>query len=269
VITIDDGWFGTFKVMVPELVARGLPATIYSTSYYTENQFPVFGVALDYLLSRSTGKIIDLESLGGGLSGQFQLAGSEDREAVAEKLEEHASSLGAREGFQLLERLAEQVNVAFSPLVRDRVFHLMTPAEISQAAQQGIDIQLHTHRHRQPLDAPDLLRQEIQENRDVLNSLTANPLRHFCYPSGVWSPVVFPILRSAGIESAVTTEQGLNFLPGSTLNLRRISDGEYVDELEFEAELSGFADVVRKLRAALGTRSGEKRIEGVAEAFSR
>ena len=133
----------------------------------------------------------------------------------------------------------------------------MTCDEIKEAARKGIDIQLHTHRHRFPLDDPSLLQQELQANRSVLNALTAKPLRHFCYPSGVWSPLAFSVLQKAGIESAVTTEQGLNFSPDSRLHLRRISDGEYVDELEFEAELTGFAELVRKVRRPFRTPSHE------------
>ena len=248
VITIDDGWFGTFRVMVPELVAHGFPATIYSTSFYAEKQLPVFGVALDYLLSRTTSSSICFDGLGKGLSGCYPVATPEQRESVAERLEEHASNLDAGEAVRLLERLAGQLGIDFAPFLENRIFHLMSLQEIKQSAQQGIDIQLHTHRHRFPVDDPVLLQQEIQENRSVLARLTQGRLKHFCYPSGLWSEAAFPVLKSSGIQSAVTTEQGLNFSPDSTLKLRRISDGEYVDEIEFEAELSGFAEIVRQMR---------------------
>jgi peptidoglycan/xylan/chitin deacetylase (PgdA/CDA1 family) len=248
VITIDDGWFGTFRVMVPELLAHGFPATIYSTSFYAQKRLPVFGVAVDYLLSRAPSNSIDLGALGDGLSGRHSLITLEQRENVAEMLEELASKLDPAEALRLLERLASQLGIDFQPLVQKRVFHLMSLQEITQSAQQGIDIQLHTHRHRFPVGDPSLLRQEIEENRTVLAPLTRRPLNHFCYPSGVWSEVAFPVLRSTGIRSAVTTEQGLNFSPESILKLRRISDGEYIDDLEFEAELSGFAEIVRQIR---------------------
>lgn len=250
VITIDDGWFGTLKIMVPELVAQRLPATIYSTSYYSEKQLPVFDVALDYILSRSVAKTLDLGSIAEGLSGHYQLARLHDRDALAERLTEYASHLDSAQGFQLLERLSNKLEIDFHALVDNRVFHLMSLDELKDAAEKGIDIQLHTHRHRFPVDDPALLRREIEDNRKSLAPITTKPLKHLCYPSGIWSHVAFPALRSLGIASAVTTEQGLNFAAESILHLRRISDGEYVHELEFEAELSGFAELVRKCKGA-------------------
>jgi peptidoglycan/xylan/chitin deacetylase (PgdA/CDA1 family) len=250
VITIDDGWFGTFKIMVPELIAQRLPATIYSTSYYSEKQLPVFDVAVDYILSRSASKTVDLGSIAKSLSGHYQLARAHDREVLAERLTEYASQLNGVQCFQLLERLSTQLGIDLHSLIDNRVFHLMSLEEIKHAAEQGVDIQLHTHRHRFPAGDVTLIRREIEDNRKVLSPLTTRPLKHFCYPSGVWSHVAFPCLRDLGIASAVTTEQGLNFAPGSILRLRRISDGEYVHELEFEAELSGFAELIRRMKVA-------------------
>ncbi len=38
VITIDDGWYGTYSVMGPILRNHGFPATLYIASYYLENR---------------------------------------------------------------------------------------------------------------------------------------------------------------------------------------------------------------------------------------
>src|SRR3546814_19728020 len=44
VVTIDDGWFGTYRQMAPVLEARGFPAVLYVASYYLEKQTQVFNV---------------------------------------------------------------------------------------------------------------------------------------------------------------------------------------------------------------------------------
>jgi peptidoglycan/xylan/chitin deacetylase (PgdA/CDA1 family) len=250
VITVDDGWFGTAKVMVPEFIAQQLPATIYSTSYYAEKQLPVFDVALDYILSRSTTRSLDLRTISNELSGEYQLAQSSEREALADRLSEYASQFNGATCFELLQRLSAALEMDLQFLIDNRVFHLMSLDEIKHAADQGIDIQLHTHRHRFPVDDVTGIRQEIEDNRKSLSAVTTKPLKHFCYPSGVWNDAAFPALRQLGIASAVTTEQGLNFGGTSPLRLRRISDGEYVHELEFEAELSGFAEVMRAIKGS-------------------
>jgi len=45
VITIDDGWYGTYKHMIPALKARTLPATLYVSTYYVENLQHVPGLS--------------------------------------------------------------------------------------------------------------------------------------------------------------------------------------------------------------------------------
>src|SRR5277367_1799468 len=55
VITIDDGWSSTYTHMLPILEELGLPATVYITTWYSDNQLPVVNVAVDYIL-RCAGK---------------------------------------------------------------------------------------------------------------------------------------------------------------------------------------------------------------------
>src|SRR5581483_5961498 len=50
VITIDDGWYSTYRGMVPVLVRLGLPATVYVTTYYATRQIPVLNVLIQHML---------------------------------------------------------------------------------------------------------------------------------------------------------------------------------------------------------------------------
>src|SRR3546814_15379313 len=38
IVTIDDGWFGTYRQMAPVLRAHGFPALLYIASYYLDKQ---------------------------------------------------------------------------------------------------------------------------------------------------------------------------------------------------------------------------------------
>src|SRR3546814_16931772 len=49
VVTVDDGWFGSYLQMAPVLEARGFPAVLYVASYYLEQQTQVFKVAPRYV----------------------------------------------------------------------------------------------------------------------------------------------------------------------------------------------------------------------------
>jgi len=160
-------------------------------------------------------------------------------------------------------KLGNRLGVPYDEIVGGRVFSIMTADEIREAVRAGIDIQLHAHRHRLP-DDPEAARREIRENRAVLEPLVAQPppagnvaqappagsvalLRHFCYPSGVWNAGHFAALRDVGILSATTCEAGLNYAHTPPLALRRFLDGEQVSDIEFEAELSGFSELLRRV----------------------
>lgn len=51
-----------------------------------------------------------------------------------------------------------------------------------------------------------------------------------------------------GIESATTCLSGFNYPNTARLELRRFLDGENIAQVEFEAEISGFLELGRKLR---------------------
>jgi peptidoglycan/xylan/chitin deacetylase (PgdA/CDA1 family) len=248
VITIDDGWYGTCRDMVPELVKRRLPATIYLTTYYVEHQLPVFDVALQFVLGRAGARSLDLAALNPGLSGSFRLADPAEREAAGESLRRHARSLNGAGAAHLLEALCRALGFDLAAHSAPRQFHLMTAAEAAEVAHQGVDLQLHTHRHRLATDDLALLETEIADNRARLEKIAGQRQRHFCYPSGAWNEAAWPILTRLGIRSATTTAQGLNFPGAPLLGLRRLTDGDEVHELEFEAELTGFAELLRRLR---------------------
>jgi hypothetical protein len=110
-----------------------------------------------------------------------------------------------------------------------------------------IDVQLHSHRHRFPTDDRQGAADEIDENRSVLSKYAHGPFEHFCYPSGVYEPAQFACLSAKGISSATTTEVGFARSTSHRFALPRLLDSERVTPLVFEAEMSGFLELVRRI----------------------
>jgi peptidoglycan/xylan/chitin deacetylase (PgdA/CDA1 family) len=133
----------------------------------------------------------------------------------------------------------------------------MTMEQLAGLTAQGMDLELHTHRHRFPVDYPERIEMEISDNRAVLQQIANNPLRHFCYPSGEFHPSRFPLLRELGIESATTCLSGFNYANTEPLELRRFLDGENISQVEFEAEVSGFLELMRRFRRLIRPRRGK------------
>lgn len=249
VITIDDGWYGTARDMFPALKAAGLPATLYVATYYLERQTQVFNVAAAYLLWRARDREIDLARLDPALSGVHDLRSPAVREEVEEALTARADALPDAKARQaLLRSLARMLGIDLDVLERRRQFAFLDEEEGRDAARSGVDLQLHTHRHRFPAGDRCQAEAEIADNRLVLGRLVPGPRRHFCYPSGRYGTHQFAWLEGLDVASAVTTERGLNGPDRSPYELRRILDSEDLAPIEFEAELAGFAELLRGLR---------------------
>ena len=247
VITIDDGWYGTYKVHYPILRENAFPATLYIASYYLKNQTQVFNVALSYVLWKSGIRQIDLSKLKGTLGDDSLIDRVFNVEETYARLSAAAESMqGAAARQSLLREFCDSVGVSWRVLEADRVISFVSANEAREMAANGIDIQLHTHRHRFPDNEFDAARVEIEDNRRFLGGLGKSALRHFCYPSGIYSPACVAFLRKLDIESATTTNPGFNRKGASLLELKRFLDSESVSSLEFEAELSGFFELIRR-----------------------
>ena len=184
----------------------------------------------------------------------FTLAGKAVRAAIMNRdaiqivgIDVHRLSACA---FGLATALAAHLGVNYQEILENRVFSLVSADELKAMVAGRLDVELHTHRHDFPLDR-DSARREIEDNRAVIEPFVGRPLRHFCYPSGLWSEEHWPVLRELGIETATTIEPGLVRANSPRLALDRILDSEEVSQIEFEAEIYGFSEIVRRLRRRL------------------
>lgn len=254
-ITIDDGWYGTYRHMLPALEAHRLPATVYVTTYFAERQFPVFDLVVQYLLDRAGPRELDLAALGIAGGGRVALGDAEARAQAGGMILAHGRErLDGRGRDAFGAQLADALGLDYQALVEQKIFHLMAPSEIEDTVRRGHDIQLHSHRHSIPLDDFDGLAREIADNRVRLEPIAKRRLRHFCYPNGIYERTVWPHLEALEIDSATTIEQGINFAGAPPLALKRLLDGQEVELIEFEAELCGFVELTRHLRRIFRTR---------------
>jgi hypothetical protein len=232
------------------LSAFSFPATLYVTTYHAAKNTPVFQLVVQYILWKTTKDALDLGDLGVGPARKIRLTDPE-KESAADEIIRHGETQCDEQGRVLLAtRLGKILGVDFEGIRLSRILNLVTPEEIRSLAKQGMDIQLHTHRHRLTFDQRQVSR-EIADNRAILEPLVGASLRHFCYPSGEWSHDLFPWLEALGIKSAVTCDPGLNYGHTPAFGLKRFLDGEHVSQIEFEAELSGFNELMRRTRSHL------------------
>lgn len=252
VITIDDGWYGTYREMAPVLQERRFPATLYIASYYLEKQTQVFNVAASYALWRAAARRLELGDVAAELSGSYELGDAGQRAAAIRQLSDFADSLGSAEARQTLFRqLCRAVGVDSGEIEEARLCAFMTAQEARELQAAGIDVQLHSHRHRFPADSLEAAEAEITDNRRALAAVNGTALRHFCYPSGEYEAHQLAWLPRLGIVSATTIAAGFTRAGDSPYELRRFLDSERVSAIEFEAEMSGFLELIRRCGYAI------------------
>jgi len=248
VITIDDGWYSTYSTMLPALRHYGMAATLYCDTAHLLSRLPIPHVMARYLRH--------LVELG-------YISSSPADERTVNKLYQGATSMekSLQERLENVRELAAIWSINFDNYVAGRIYDYMAPGELSEAYKAGLDVQLHTHTHTMCDFKVEHLVGELEENRRQLIRITgAEPERfkHFCYPSGVHARDIGPVLEKAGIVSATTTVQAIAFENDDRFFLPRILDGEHYSKIEFEAELCGVVDLLRRTQRLLGVGAGNE-----------
>jgi peptidoglycan/xylan/chitin deacetylase (PgdA/CDA1 family) len=247
-ITFDDGNFDFKERAFPLLKEFGFPSTLYLTTFYSHYNKPIFGIFCEYLLWKGQAATLDLKKIT-GQDSKVDLNTLAARNAALREIERHvrAQKLSAEEKTVLAEMLARRLKLDYDALIEKRIMHLLTPEEVTRLASQGADVQLHTHRHRTPLDRELFLR-EIEDNRRSIQAMTGLRASHFCYPSGIYDPRFLPWLQEAAIVSATTCETGFASRSAHQLLLPRFLDNAALSSIEFESWLTGVSAALPRRR---------------------
>lgn len=246
VITVDDGFYGFYKLAVPLLKMYRYPATCYITTYYVLNQNPIFSLAIQYMFWKTRIEILEINDVLPLSKGKHPTKGQGGHEFMWQIIYYAEQKLTEIERVNLAIELGKRLSVDYEELRKSRELNLVNIEEIKQLVKDGIDVQLHTHRHRLPKNQEGL-RREIAENRAVLEPLVGKPLEHLCYPSGIWDMKQWKPLARIGVRTATTCRVGLNTQNTPLLGLYRCFDQDGQSKIEFDAELYGFKELLRSL----------------------
>jgi peptidoglycan/xylan/chitin deacetylase (PgdA/CDA1 family) len=253
-LTFDDGNFDFAARAVPVLAEFGFPSTSYVTTFYSQVERPVFDVTCAYVAWKGRAR---RSCDGTGLvpdGGPLLVATAAERIETASRLRAacRARRLGVEEKDDVARVLAERLGVDYDAILEKRLFRVMTPAEVARLPEQGVDVQLHTHRHRSPDDRTLFVR-EIRDNRRALRAMVGAdaPLTHFCYPNGTASPAWVSWLREEGVATATTCDPALATTADDPLLLPRYVDAESLSLSTFSAWVSGAAALLTPRRTGL------------------
>ncbi len=236
---------------MPELRARRFPATVYVTTRDAVEAQPVFNVAIRYLLWKSKLRQLDLSRTRLGPSDTFALDSSGERERAIVTLSALADEADGPGRTGILRSVALALQLDWDAFKARRLIQLMNQEELADIARQGFDLQLHTHDHLFGGLDRDFVEGTVLRNREALTRIAGRTATHFCYPSGEYAQEQLPWLAALGVESATTCKPGFIDRTTPRLELGRFLDGENITDVEFEAEVSGFLQAMRTVRAAV------------------
>jgi peptidoglycan/xylan/chitin deacetylase (PgdA/CDA1 family) len=247
VITFDDGFYNFYKIALPLLREFNFPATLYLTTFYSEYNKPIFGIAADYLLWKARLSSLNCSSL---LKSDevIDLASDTERRRCHSMITGYAQDnhFSAEQKDAFLNDLCSELDIDFATFCEARLFQLMTPHEVAGTAS-SVDIELHTHRHRVPLDEK-LFKREIDDNRRAIGESTTKIPMHFCYPSGQYNSLFFRWLEEADVVSATTCDPALATADTSRFLLPRLIDTCGLMDVEFEGWLAGLSHFLPQRR---------------------
>ena len=247
VITFDDGYHDFVAAAHPLLKKYSMPSTVYLPTLHCGRRAPVFSPCAAYILWKARGtsttvpaiqdEPLDLRSEAGRVAALAAVKAVATRDKL---------SLDGKQ--RLLRALAEGLGVDFDAIVVKRLMQIMDAEDATRLAKDGVDIQLHTHRHRTPHERAPFI-EEVETNRARIAELTGVIPLHFCYPSGAYEPEFLPWLTETGVVSAATCDPGLASRSTPPLILPRVIDTCATTASEFEGWLSGATWLVTPRRS--------------------
>ena len=129
---------------------------------------------------------------------------------------------------------------------------MLTWDQVKEMHNSGMSFEAHTRTHAFIDELPE--EEARKEVEDCVNSLKNNlntSIHYFSYPRGRFTEKLQPLLESAGIRAAVTTDQGQNRSGTNLFQLKRLDAGYCRTSKGFDsdilnAELQGWFSAMRK-----------------------
>lgn len=237
-LTFDDGFVDFLKLGLPALNEYQIPTTLYLTTYYTKHRLPIITLLLDYLLWKSERSEVDAPRF--GIEEPLPIRTYLERQVVVRKLLSWAEekNLCTIEKDEMAREIATRLGVDYGDILERRMLQIVSPEEAAELARAGVDLQLHTHRHKTP-QLKELFFREILDNRSLIEEFSGRQPKHFCYPSGNYRAELLPWLQELEVLSATTCVRGLAHANSAPLIMPRVLDDETVDSIRFESFVAG------------------------------
>jgi peptidoglycan/xylan/chitin deacetylase (PgdA/CDA1 family) len=243
-ITFDDGYKNVYRVAYPVLRRLALPATVFVIPDFSLHGRMPWWERLRALVAgtQRPAALVPIQ----GTRRWYPLITVGDREAVLEELSADLRAVPPTAREESLATLAadlgaeERILAGCAPLSAD---------ELREMSSGGIAVGSHGRSHDSFLHlSEDDLFAELTESKQILESVTGQPVTWLAYPYGDYSGVAIDAAGRAGYRGAVTTVPRLYETTADPHAMPRICVDDKLSFAHFVVAVSGLRDFLQGVR---------------------
>jgi peptidoglycan/xylan/chitin deacetylase (PgdA/CDA1 family) len=203
-ITFDDGYANNFTNALPILLTNKLPATFFIASGYLNGGRMWNDSVIEGIRTLSAPNL-DLTAIG---LGSYDINTAENKARVAVEIIQSIKHLQPEIRAQYANHIASLPDKMPNDL-------MMTSDQLVKLHASGMEIGGHTVTH--PILATlsaDAVKQEVADNKAMLEQLLNTTIRYFAYPNGKpgldYRPDQVDVIKTCGYQAALSTRPGVS-----------------------------------------------------------
>ena len=261
-ITIDDGYESTYTLAYPILKEYAVPATVFLTTNFVDNNEWLWTDRLEYALTSTTASVLEVEIGGEMLS--YDLHNNASKLACDSQLRSRLKLM--RQEF--LSSAVGDVERALGrrPPAENEMPEIYRPLQWRQVVEmvEGGMVSLGSHGATHVIltrCGPDRARAELVSSKELIERRTGVDCRFFCYPNGqvgCFDTETRGWLQELGYCCGITTVFGTNDERSDAFELKRLYIDERGELLQFIMTVSGVVGVLNGVKRRLGIGRGAR-----------
>jgi peptidoglycan/xylan/chitin deacetylase (PgdA/CDA1 family) len=232
VITFDDGWIDFHDVAYPILSKSKVPATVYLTTGFASSKCSYWQERLSNLLTQilankkvflKKDNIISMPEINLKLK---DLISKSEGMPVIFKFIDYLKKFTNDKILKTISDLEESLKVHSIMISEDEHRSFVNWDELKSIKDPNISFGSHTVNHTiLTNEQPDVVKDEINKSKEIIEKETGRNVLHFCYPNGNYNDGIKRIV-SKSYKSACTTNSGFVSKESDIYSLNRIGINE-------------------------------------------
>jgi len=221
-VTFDDGFENNLTVARPILNELGIPATVYVTSLFVDENGMSWIDRIEYAMEAVRSGVLQLP----WADGPTSFANAEEKIAILVDIRVRVKSAPDLEVGAFVSDIFRQLDQEEVRSSGDQLDQKMTWSQVREWCDDGFLIGGHSHTHAiMSFLSPADLGEEIDLSLTMLREKSGIVTPHYSYPEGLahcYSEDVIRALKARGITCCPTAIDGVNRPGADPFHLRRV-----------------------------------------------